>query len=187
MHGRPSLDDALPAGSLAGPEQDWGSSAHPAGQKGVCGLRGCWPGLSATHIRFASLPTRDRLFLLLQTLPVPLPPFPGVTQLPVSVFYFQSKAGPPGLASSATSLSRPFPSIPPCTGWEPRAGSQVRVTPAGSEEGLTPLSSTSSLSCFLLDHSHQHVNTSNSHLKKKNALLETQAPPQPGPSTLLLP
>lgn len=39
----------------------------------MCGLRDYRPGFSATHIRSALLPKRDRLFLFLQTLPGPLP------------------------------------------------------------------------------------------------------------------
>lgn len=86
-------------------------------------------------------------------------PSPWVIQLPVSVFYFQSKAGPPCPASSPPSLGRYFPSIQPMLGLVPGSMSKVRVTLVASEGGLNLLFFSPSLSCFVPDHSHQHTST----------------------------
>lgn len=149
LSAQPSFDDALSTGTGWARARLRKAVLTPAGQKGVLPAEGLLARpLHHPHpIRLAA--QAGQIIFAPSDSASAFAPLPGVTQLPVSVFYFQSKAGPPSLASSTTSLRSPFPSILPWTGWVPRARSKGRVALVESEGGLTPLSSTSSFSCFL--------------------------------------
>lgn len=106
-----------PPGTWLGQSRTEKSSAPPAGQKGALRVQDERPGLSTDHIPTSDSPRCPsgtdyfRSFRPCQC----LCPSPRVIQLPVSVFYFQSRAGLPGPPSSTLSLEpqQAFPSIQP--------------------------------------------------------------------------
>lgn len=93
---------------LAGPEQERRAALAPAGRGGVPGAEGPQTRpLRPPHPICLTAQAAQIIFAPSDSARA-FAPSPGVTQLPASVFYFQSKAGPPLLASFTQALAFPL-------------------------------------------------------------------------------